>query len=938
MADPFSAATGAIGIISLGLQVAQQLVTYCQAYQSYDEDAQRIKSRAEGLQRPLRALGEIIEDARVSNPELATDLAEKALGLQRMVNRLKETVDQHLPIIPDKFPKKIKGQLKRAIYPFRRDSLRGIIDDLDCIQNALQTSLILLSLQGNIRQTLMHRATYQEVLQMCIAQQENLKVMPPPSLLKAWCESQINYKQSVEDMHHMSNVTLAASGNSNSETTNYADSTLSCRTSNSRGKTDTSTKSFKYLSSFLRVAVTASLTLSNGAGGYSIAPTLNLQTIREYDGRFLELTLMHLPSSKMLTASDFDRAIEDCIRQVQRAFADGKAAPSDIFYHKYCPSDYATTSIVDALVPYSSVTKRFQLPGLNKLTRFLVSSGALPNNSSKQGVLKSLIGFTYFRDEEYLLASYLVEHGGPLVLDDGLLNHVERHNVKYILLRNDDLIVVPEIAKIILQKSDQKLRDGLKSGYISPNTKVCGCSLLQLAFGWPTGMQILLRSGAIVEGSLIQSWGCPSPLAEEDVDCKCFFDSTRLLLEAGCDMKIPLLQAAGSGQLLSLFVSELAQRRWRLWKLAQSCLPQRRLGEFGLNQGTVPDLHASEISAAIVARGNTIDRSLLVMTQDASIYHHRTLSPRVMEELLKMGFKDFDSPSSTGLTPLMVTYDSYFGWQAMARVAWFISKGADVNRRLPRSSAKVSHLITVQIVGFLLALLDYQRSDVINTHWSRWENRISQYRGRIFASMSIIDSCSCACSPHGCTNVSVALRQALRWDRWLQVADRSFWFRHLLYSLTDWARFEPWVNRALIRCLTFDALGLKHTCCIEIDGVVGLLDRRDATEMQGRDHGEITEILEEDAQTIEKHKQLVIDFEAKFDELGLSILEFLEGYWHTHMVEYLLGGDPYNEDHDVGARSMGVFLQAEENVLDRVSLLIGAQVKEVGGMRTVGVW
>jgi hypothetical protein len=141
MADPFSAASSAIGVISLGLQIAQQLVKFCQAYQSYDEDAQRIEYKAESLRRPLKALREIIEDAQISNPELASDLSEKALGLQGMVNRLKVTIERHLPIIPDGFPEKIKGQLKKVVYPFRRGSLREMFDDLDGIQNALQTTL-----------------------------------------------------------------------------------------------------------------------------------------------------------------------------------------------------------------------------------------------------------------------------------------------------------------------------------------------------------------------------------------------------------------------------------------------------------------------------------------------------------------------------------------------------------------------------------------------------------------------------------------------------------------------------------------------------------------------------------------------------------------------------------------------------------------------------
>lgn len=141
MADPFSAASSAISVISLGLQVAQQLITFCQAYKSYDEDAQRIEAKAESLRRPLKALRDIIEDAQVSNPEFASDLSEKALGLQRMVNRLKTAIERHFPGIPDRFPERIKGQLKRVVYPFRRDGLREMFDDLDGIQNSLQTTL-----------------------------------------------------------------------------------------------------------------------------------------------------------------------------------------------------------------------------------------------------------------------------------------------------------------------------------------------------------------------------------------------------------------------------------------------------------------------------------------------------------------------------------------------------------------------------------------------------------------------------------------------------------------------------------------------------------------------------------------------------------------------------------------------------------------------------
>lgn len=99
-----------------------------------------------------------------------------------------------------------------------------------------------------------------------------------------------------------------------------------------------------------------------------------------------------------------------------------------------------------ALVLFDMATTRNQLPGLNKLTRFLVESGSRPNNTFSEGVLRGLLRFTRFQEDEYALASYLVDHGGPCTVDDGTLNHIERYNVKYILSRAEESMYRPLFA------------------------------------------------------------------------------------------------------------------------------------------------------------------------------------------------------------------------------------------------------------------------------------------------------------------------------------------------------------------------------------------------------------------------------------------------------------------------------------------------------------
>jgi hypothetical protein len=437
---------------------------------------------------------------------------------------------------------------------------------------------------------------------------------------------------------------------------------------------------------------------------------------------------------------------------------------------------------------------------------------------------------------------------------------------------------------------------------------------------------MLLEAGATVGGSpLIKYWGCPSPLFEDEIDFDGFFHSTKLLLEAGCQLNVRELQIALTPRLLSLFVHELAKRRWTLWKLGQAYIPQNELPKLERRENTVPDIHASRLCAKLTAHRKPVPTSLMVNSEYASVYHHLTLYPSVMDELLKIGFKQLDAPDTAGVTPLMRNYEGFSDqWNIIERISWLVSKGANVHRKLPLSNAKAAHLIAVKITRALLDQLTLHKAEDIDTRWSQWERDVSQHKASLFHP-DVVDNCTCVCCPHGCTVATVALRQALRWSRWLSVPDSSFWFRRMLNSLFEWTKHSKSTSQSIIRMLTFDGLGLKHTCCIEIDN-----EDKEAHEMRARDEEEISEIHEENKAGIEVLDRLMLEFEEKFDELGLPLIEFLEGYWHTRMVQHLLERDPYNENHDREARKIGVILQADEGDLDKVSLFIGAQVKEVG--------
>lgn len=195
--------------------------------------------------------------------------------------------------------------------------------------------------------------------------------------------------------------------------------------------------------------------------------------------------------------------------------------------------------------------------------------------------------------------------------------------------------------------------------------------------------------------------------------------------------------------------------------------------------------------------------------------------------------------------------------------------------------------------------------------------------GNLFdVTSSTPDECICACSPSGCNTSSLLLCRAFE----LVTSNTPFkpgsrnpglWLREIVGFFIAWMRKDTKMCRAVTRSFTFDALGLRHVFYIthhDPDGVLRLCKR---------DRQEVDEILDEDRLGVEALETLVAEFDAKFDELGLPIMDFMQGFWYTRMIEYLSARDPYDQEHVVQSRKLGVELEPEPWVVpDRVSLLI----------------
>ncbi|KGO72666.1 hypothetical protein PITC_056520 [Penicillium italicum] len=794
MSDPLSVTGSAVGIISLGLQVCGEIVSFCQAWCGFNEDLESLGQKADGLRMPLRTLRDLIEDFHTTDPAIASDLENKAKIIEQVVKRLKKAKDRYASD-----PDSLRFQLKRAAYPFRKEGLRDMANDLDSFQTMLQTALHIYSTQ-------------------------NARDSAAPGILGTVMEKWRNTRDTPEDLKLI--VDLAQQ-----------------------------------------------------------------QFQQAFDRQ---------------EASPFDR-IQD---------SDEENSLFDLACKRLC---------------INLGSKDFEQ--YSSILMFLLDCGSKPSKE-----IDLMFGHTLFGGEGSL---------GLRLLDLGcsFTTHVprslsERQSILYLLSRGDDSIHIPNIARIILQESEDELRDALKSGTASPNDIIKGHYLINYAFGWPEGIQTLLEAGARPNyGSFINF--------VEDNNTEDTYHSIKLLIEAGWPfdwVDISECQRyGGSGKIKSLLIKELAARRKRLWHLAQSCLPAGQLPKLisedkSMGITTIFDMHTAEIHARVVKQGVSIDISLHLDSYSEenvheSVYHYPEFTAQTLEELYHIGFRGITQVNYEGLMPLVISYsgfdifipEKYKMSKVMERMVWLVSKGADVYQGVPGTNATAAHHLGFIIVDIFLDKLIHfgEFESYHNEQYRAWKQNVSKFGKDIFLLPSVRDGCVCACSPGGCTTMSVTVRHIIHYFfQYKRIDNPDFWFRELMQFLLWWARGDTEIGWGIIRFLTFDALGLKHSCCIRTHPYLFSTNLK----LESREEEEVEEIFEEQKLGLLEFEKVLDELKIKFDELGLPVMEFLEGYWHTRMIEILSQRDPYDEQHVIKSRQIGVMLEPDECVVpDRVSLLIGSK-------------
>ncbi|KAJ5370081.1 uncharacterized protein N7496_006173 [Penicillium cataractarum] len=140
MSDPISLTGTAVGVVSLGLQVCGEIVSYCQAWKGFDEDIRNFSQKADGLRIPLEVLRGLLANSQETDVTTAADIEDKLQHIERVITRLKNATKQFASRASGETAA-IRAQFKKATYPFRKNSLREMSSDLDSLQLSLHTIL-----------------------------------------------------------------------------------------------------------------------------------------------------------------------------------------------------------------------------------------------------------------------------------------------------------------------------------------------------------------------------------------------------------------------------------------------------------------------------------------------------------------------------------------------------------------------------------------------------------------------------------------------------------------------------------------------------------------------------------------------------------------------------------------------------------------------------
>lgn len=261
------------------------------------------------------------------------------------------------------------------------------------------------------------------------------------------------------------------------------------------------------------------------------------------------------------------------------------------------------------------------------------------------------------------------------------------------------------------------------------------------------------------------------------------------------------------------------------------------------------------------------------MESSRSIYHYIRHAEHA-RLAFDLGFMDIDVADKKGLTPLTSFLDSGFVFEEGRQlILWLINHGVDISAPMP-------YMFSLSNDGELppAHTIAHSISNKIPPHLRPFKPYTDGLE-KVVCAISIGDGCRCGCADPiiGCTPSLVFIKRKFANWRYLYGAVQL----DPLEAIFDLVR-----PHELIRLLTFEALDLRHTCCLHYRSAPGQWTEcvRDFNELR-----------EEDSARLEELEILVDEFTYLFQNYPLGIFMFIQTVWTNHMAEEV-GYTNWNSD------------------------------------------
>ncbi|KAI1391872.1 uncharacterized protein F4822DRAFT_108014 [Hypoxylon trugodes] len=496
----------------------------------------------------------------------------------------------------------------------------------------------------------------------------------------------------------------------------------------------------------------------------------------------------------------------------------------------------------------------------------------------------------------------------------------------------------------LLRRNESMLKRILPKLSNSPDSFVSnGISAAHIAVFWPEGLKTLTEAQSNIDmnGECCQHISIHlSPIelalgASQEIcnarntlrqDCPCA-ESVEILLNAGCQLVKSYWaglnnQFPPSKRAIYVLLNHIKLWREKLKNIAERELTEEERHQLGIHSSIVLDNTAPKVIRKLQAKGICPSGEFQLDPHDYRlspqpnkpgldpIYHQMRLclSAQVAFDL---GFRDVDAFYERK-TPIMI-YTRYLQYGK-----WLLDHGASANNLVPWDDDPC--LAQIELPRWTVAhrlMGDYSRLAV-----NSWRNiddfaECAHVIGQL-SEIQIGDGCECSCSDRedGCSPFSLFLGSAHTYQKTKQPKVEMICGVFDMLNKDDISSIAFFAN-AVIRAVTFEALGIRHTCCATMPYWMNPRDLMSYGE-------DFPNVRDEDEPLLEELEELVAEHKDRFHSRGQSLPDFLRGYWKERM-------DQINEEKK--ARRL---TQEERRAVEELGVNLSVGSEDIRGRKKNG--